>query len=74
MEFNLTDLTGYLASAGVLISFLMKNVRSLRVVNTIGCSMFVFYGFLLQYSWPIIVTNIAIVIINLFFLAKNNQV
>ena len=67
MEFSIIEIIGYLASAVVLISFLMKNIRSLRIINTIGCSLFVMYGFMLHYSWPIIITNVAIVSINLFF-------
>jgi hypothetical protein len=72
MEFSFspTELAGYAASALVLVSFLMKNIRTLRIVNTIGCAFFVLYGILLQYSWPIIITNTAIIVINLYFLGK----
>ncbi|MBN4071101.1 uroporphyrinogen decarboxylase [Crocinitomix catalasitica] len=59
---------GYLASAAVLSSFLMKKMRSLRIVNMLGCSIFIVYGFALNVSWPIVVTNVAIVLINLYFL------
>ena len=67
---NSTEIVGYIASLVVLISFLMKDIKLLRIVNTIGCSIFIIYGFLLNYSYPIIITNIAIVIINLVFLYK----
>ncbi len=59
---------GYLASAVVLSSFLMKNMRSLRLVNLSGCTIFIVYGFALDISWPIVVTNIAIVLINFYYL------
>ena len=39
---------GYAAMATVLISFLMKSVNKLRIVNSLGCLLFVFYGFLLD--------------------------
>jgi uncharacterized protein with PQ loop repeat len=68
---NFVDVIGYLGSAVVLISFLMKDIRTLRIVNTIGCSLFVIYGVMLHYSWPIIITNVAIVGINLFFFLRN---
>ena len=62
---------GYLASAGVLLSFLMKKLQTLRVVNTVGCFLFVVYGLVLpEISWPIIVTNVAIIGINAFYLIK----
>jgi len=62
------DLVGYAASLAVLLSFVMKNIRTLRVVNTIGCALFVLYGFLLDISWPIVITNVSIIGINIFYL------
>ena len=58
---------GYLASFFVLMSFLMRNITTLRYVNTIGCMFFVAYGFLLD-SWPVIITNVAIVLVNFYYL------
>lgn len=58
---------GYLASFFVLMSFLMRNIKTLRYVNTIGCLFFVGYGFLLD-SWPIIITNVAISLVNFYYL------
>jgi hypothetical protein len=70
MEFlgiTITEWIGYGASAGVLISFLMKDIRKLRYINSVGCGLFVAYGFLLN-SWPIIITNIAIMLVNIYYL------
>ncbi len=66
--FTITDLAGYLAMAFLLISFLMKDVKKLRIINSLGCAFFVAYGFLLVTSWPIIITNSAIISINLYYL------
>ena len=68
--FSLTDTIGYTASFIVLVSFLMKDVEKLRMVNIVGCSFFVAYGFLLDFSIPLIFTNLAIAFINLVFLIK----
>ena len=68
--FSNTEIIGYLASAGVLFSFLMKDIRMLRLVNTAGCALFVGYGVLLHYSIPIIITNVAIIIVNIYYLMK----
>jgi uncharacterized protein with PQ loop repeat len=73
MIFSFSESIGYLASFIVLVSFLMKNIKTLRLVNIAGCLLFVFYGILLSYSWPIIITNVSIVIINLFYLLKSNR-
>ena len=68
--FTPTEIVGYLASLLVLLSFLMKNIRTLRIVNTVGCLVFIGYGVLLGFSIPIIVTNAAIVGINSYYLLK----
>jgi uncharacterized protein with PQ loop repeat len=68
--FSFTEIIGYLASIVVLLSFLMKEVKNLRMVNIIGCLLFTLYGMLLDFSIPIIVTNVAIVLINLVYLIK----
>lgn len=62
---------GYLASFFVLLSFLMRNIKTLRYVNTLGCMFFVVYGVLLD-SWPIIITNAAIIMVNIYYLFINN--
>ena len=63
---------GYAASLFVLLSFLMRNIIMLRYVNSIGCLFFVAYGLLLD-SWPIIITNVAIVCVNLYYLFINKK-
>lgn len=67
-----TEYIGYAASLAVLIAFLMKNMRMLRIVNTVGCVLFFVYGSLLP-SVPVIVTNSAIVCINLYYLLRKEK-
>ncbi len=69
----MADIIGYIGSAVVLLSFLMKDIVKLRVLNTIGCLIFVVYGVLLNFSVPIILTNSVIVLINVFFLMKRKE-
>jgi len=66
---NYVDFIGYAASAFVLLSFVMKKMILLRIINVIGCSLFVIYGVLL-WSFPIILTNVAIVLVNTYFVAR----
>ncbi len=63
-----TELVGYLAMLFLLVSFLMKDIRRLRTLNTLACALFVAYGFLLDISWPIVISNSAIFGINLYYL------
>ena len=65
---TITDWVGYAAMVVLLISFMMKNVRKLRIINTLGCALFVLYGVLLSTSWPIVISNVAIICINFFYL------
>jgi uncharacterized protein with PQ loop repeat len=71
MEFGTEtlDLVGYAASVVVLVSFLMKNINTLRIVNALGCVLFIIYGFLFDLSnLPIIITNIGILLVNVYYL------
>ncbi|MFK8036833.1 MAG: uroporphyrinogen decarboxylase [Crocinitomicaceae bacterium] len=69
---NTIDILGYTAMVVLLISFLMKKVSTLRLVNTFGCILFAIWGSIIQ-EWPIVITNISIVFINLFYLLKPNS-
>lgn len=63
------DYIGYAASLFVLLSFFMKKIATLRMVNIVGCSFFIAYGVLIE-SIPIIITNVAIVLVNAFYLVQ----
>ncbi|GAA4845781.1 hypothetical protein [Algivirga pacifica] len=63
------EYVGYLASAFVFLSFLMKDVKRLRVINIVGCSFFTFYGVLGGY-WPVVITNVAIAFVNGYHILK----
>ena len=64
---ELTEWVGYLAMTVLLISFMMKNVTKLRVINSVGCMFFVIYGSLIS-QYPIVITNAAINLINFYYL------
>lgn len=62
------ELIGYSASAFILGSFLVSNnIRLLRIINGIGCVLFVIYGSLIG-SWPIMIPNAIIFLIQLYYL------
>lgn len=79
MEFGTEtlDLVGYAASAVVLISFFMKSIKTLRIVNSLGCAIFILYGFLFDsVNLPIIITNLGILLVNGYylFIKKNDEI
>lgn len=71
LEISITEWVGYLASLVLMASFIMKNVNTLRIVNSTGCLLFVIYGFMLETSWPIIISNGFILGVNIFYLTKH---
>ncbi|PHS09734.1 MAG: uroporphyrinogen decarboxylase [Kordia sp.] len=77
MELTVVEIVGYSASIVVLCSFTMKGVKKLRLVNMVGCLLFVVYGFMMptiRIGLPIIITNAAIMGINIYysFIAKQS--
>lgn len=74
IEVTFVEGIGYAAMAAVLLSFLMKSIRKLRLVNMVGCFLFIIYGFLLSpMSIPIIITNTAILCINLYYIISTKK-
>ena len=71
---TVTEYIGYLASFIVLLSFTMKEVKKLRIVNITGCVLFILYGFLMpsiRIGLPIIIANAAILTVNIYYLITN---
>ena len=63
------EILGYVATAIVIFSFTIRNLKWLRIVNTIGCFLFIVYGLFLL-NMPIIITNAAVMIINLYQISE----
>ena len=73
---TVTEYVGYLASLMVLLSFTMKEVKKLRLVNITGCILFIIYGYLMptfRIGLPIIIANSAIAIVNSYYLFKMHK-
>ncbi|MDO8362615.1 MAG: hypothetical protein Q7V88_06945 [Actinomycetota bacterium] len=67
MHVDTTELIGYVASALVVVSLAMTSVVRLRAISLVGSAAFVAYGVLIE-SVPIVLTNAAIAVLNLWFL------
>lgn len=44
MSENWSDYVGYAASVFVILSFMLKDIKKIRIINLIGCIAFVVYG------------------------------
>lgn len=63
------ELIGYLASALIVLSFMMTSVVRLRIVSFIGCVAFITYGLQLS-AWPVVISNSIIAVINAQFVYR----
>ena len=63
------QLIGYLGSALIVASLSMKSILRLRIVGLAGATVFTAYGLLIT-AYPIVITNLVIVGIHLYFLRK----
>lgn len=60
---------GMIASAFILISFLTSNQIKTRIINSVGCVVFVVYGFLLP-TYSTAFMNLAMLVVHAVFLIK----
>ena len=66
---ELVELIGWFGTIVVLISFLVDDMRTLRILNIFGCLIFVAYGCLLN-AVPIMIMNVAVILIHGYRLFK----
>ena len=60
---------GLVASACILISFLFSNQIKTRIINSVGCIIFIVYGFLLP-AYSTAFMNFALLVVHVVFLIK----
>lgn len=60
---------GYAASICIAISLLMTDMFKLRIINSIGCILFVIYGFSIK-AYPVGGINSFIFFVNIYFIIK----
>lgn len=68
-NFQPIELVGYAASILIAISLTMTDIYKLRIINSIGCLMFVIYGLNVG-AYPVALANAIIIIINIYNLYK----
>jgi len=59
----------------VIFSMTVKDDTVLRLTNSLGCAMFIVYGFLIH-SYPVMIMNIIVIGINMYrvFSKKNRDI
>lgn len=65
----IVELVGYLGSILVVVSVLMISMVKLRIVNSIGASIFTVYALIIR-SYPTALMNFSLVVINLYYLTR----
>ena len=76
MGTEISDFIGYGASLFVVFSFIVKDITKIRMINFIGCSLFVIYGMMKgNGNWaamycPVIIPNFIICFVQLYHLSK----
>lgn len=62
---NFVEWIGYGASILIVISLMMTSIIKLRIINSIGCFLFVIYGMYVK-AYPVAISNAVIILINIY--------
>lgn len=63
------EIVGIIGTLFVLLSFLMKDLKKVRIINIIGAVLFVVYGVLIN-AYSTWILNGVLIIIHIIFLTK----
>jgi hypothetical protein len=63
---------GWIATAGTLVSFAVKDMWKLRLINGSASIIWIVYG-LLKLDNPIIVINASVILMHLYWFYKNRK-
>lgn len=67
---NTIEIIGWIATIGTLLSFAVKDMYKLRLINSAASMVWIVYG-ILKVDNPIIVINSAVIVIHLYWFYKN---
>ncbi len=69
----LITISAWLAPTFVILSFLLKKIRQIRIVNLVGCIFFVIYGILKGMLLPVIIPNGLLACIQIYFIIRGEK-
>jgi hypothetical protein len=64
---------GYAASFFIVLSFILKDLRKIRIVNMVGCVCFVIYGMFSGMLWPVIIPNALLCLVQFYHLTTGKK-
>ena len=65
------EILAYIGSVIIFISFVVKDVKWLRILNNVGCVIFLFYAFY-HGRIPLIILNTGVILVNIWHLIKKS--
>ena len=68
---NYTEILAYIGSIIIFFSFVVKSVKWLRILNNVGCLIFLYYAFY-HGRTPLILLNSGVILVNTWHLIKKN--
>jgi len=66
------EIMAYIGSVIIFISFCTKNVNLLRVLNNIGCLIFLFYA-IHHGRFPLIILNSMVILVNIYHIWSDKK-
>jgi hypothetical protein len=63
------EILGIVASLFIILAFLFKDVRIIRILDTVGALLYVIYGILIH-SWSNIFLNTVLILIQIYRLIE----
>lgn len=70
INMNTIEIIGWIATIGTLLSFAVKDMYKLRLINSAASMVWIVYG-ILKVDNPIIVINSAVIVMHLYWFYKN---
>ena len=67
---SVIEIIGWIATIGTLLSFAVKDMYKLRLINAAASMVWIVYG-ILKVDNPIIVINSAVIVMHLYWFYKN---
>lgn len=61
------EIVGYLASVFIILSFVFSNIKTIRIINAIGCVCFVIYAAAYD-AWPVLIPNAILLFVQVYYL------
>lgn len=69
---NTIEIIGWIATIGTLLSFAVKDMYKLRLINSAASMVWILYG-ILKIDNPIIVINTSVILMHLYWFYKNRN-